>query len=244
MARRPKDEGGFILITAIWLLILCGSIAAVLTLRAVTERRGADAAERALADTLTLDAALETLLADILFRGPASPWSRLPPEAATTIGEQSVKVRITSELGRIDVNEADPQLVGRALEGLGLAAPDRDTIVGTIVLRRSAKRPISSWDELRPILAATGSGNAPPCFEAYLTLFSGLAAPQASSMPPALASLLGGPAPAITPIAAGTPVRIELSLPSGAALAAWVRLTGLLQQPYSIAGFQRRAVCG
>ena len=240
----PGSERGFILIAAIWLLILCGSITAVLTLRAVAGYRAADAAGDAFSDTLALDAALETVLADLLFKGQASRWALLPAEGTISGGGGEVAVRVTSELGRIDVNEADPELLDRLLRSVGVETAERQSMIARIAIRRSTRQPISSWDELRPLLGDSGQ-QAAICVEPHLTMFSGLSAPQPVSMPPALAAALGSAAPAgAVPLAPGTPLRIELRLASGAALTAWARITGLLHEPYAVIGFQRRPVCG
>jgi general secretion pathway protein K len=249
VAPLPKNERGFILIGAIWLLVLCGSIAAILTLRARDDYVAAADEQREMTQALALDAALETILADILFNGPRSRWGMVPVERRIAFLDQPIDVRISSELGRIDLNEANPALVDRALGGLGVGASDRTLLLGSLAARRTARKPIASWDELQAILppGRTGGGES-GCIEEHFTIFSALATPQEAAMPAPLARALGSAAaaggPAATPAVAGTPLRIELKLPAGPALTAWVRVTGLIARPYSTSGFQRRKLCG
>jgi general secretion pathway protein K len=243
---RRRNEEGFVLIGAIWLLVLCASIAAILTLRARHQYVAASAEERQLRNTLLLDAALETVTADILLKGRSSAWALLPAEGRISIGGKDVQVRITSEAGRLDVNEADEALLGRAFQGLGVDPADRTRIVARLIARRLAKKPVTSWDDLHFVLAGRSGAAALPCLEDELTMYSGLPVPDPASMPEGLNRALGkaaGDRPR-APLASGTPLRLEFSLPSRAALTAWVRVTGLGEQPYSTLGFQRRPVCG
>lgn len=230
MAARPAEEQGFVLIGAIWLLILCGAIASVLTLRAVSSYRAANVAERELADALALDTGLETIVADLLMNGQGSRWAMIPAESMlTSANGRELTVRISSDLGRLDVNEAEPDALEDVLSELGLQAAERTRLLGSIALRRSAKKPVSSFEELRALFAAASPGRD-ICLEQHFTLFSGLAKPQ--------------PALGLAPIAPGAPVRIELRLAGGGALTAWLRITGLLDQPHSILAYRRLPVCG
>lgn len=248
MAPGPKNEQGFILIGAIWLLVLCGSIAAILTLRARDDYEAAAEEQRELTEALALDAALETILADILFYGARSRWGMVPAERRISFEGQPIDVRVSSELGRIDLNEADPDLVDRALGGFGVSAGDRNLLLAALAARRAAGTPIVSWDELQAILPSPGArGGEGGCIREHFTIFSALARPQEAAMTAPLARALGSAhataEPSQTTVAAGTPLRIELRLPAGAGLTAWVRVTGLLGRPYSTSGFQRRNVC-
>lgn len=230
MAARPNEEQGFVLIGAIWLLILCGAIASILTLRAVSAYRAADVAERELADRLALDAGFETIVAELLIKGQGSRWAVLPVESSL-LGDdgRALKVRITSELGRLDINEAAPEAVDGVLRELGLEAAERGRILGSLALSGSEEEGISSFEELGAVFAAAAPAHS-ICLEREFTLFSGLTRPQRLSAP--------------APIAPGTPLRIELRLPEGAALTAWLRITGLLNQPYSVLAYRRQPVCG
>ena len=78
MRRHPDSEQGFVLIAAIWLLLLCAVMVAVLMLRGHDRAvAAADASDR-LKARLVLESAVETVVADILFNGQASRAATVP----------------------------------------------------------------------------------------------------------------------------------------------------------------------
>jgi Tfp pilus assembly protein PilX len=70
---RRQSEQGFVLIKAVWLLLLCAAIVAVLMLRCNTA--STTATDELLKQQLALDAATETVIAGLLLRGSISQWA-------------------------------------------------------------------------------------------------------------------------------------------------------------------------
>ncbi len=233
----PKEQG-FVLIAAIWLLILAGSIAAILMLRSLAGANAAAEHQDMIERRLALDSAIETMLADRLFNGNRSAWAVAPAGGAIAIGNRQIALRVTSESGRLDVNAADPALIDAALQGFGLAGAERTRIVDRLTAMRATRRRIGSLPELMALLGqAQARGGA--CLADSLTWTSGLTQPRPDQMERALAAALGGrngatgdPRP--SPPEAGASLRIEASEAGGAAMIAIVRTTGLPEQPTSV----------
>lgn len=229
-------ERGFILIGTIWLLVLAGSIAAVLMLRSLGAATEAAAGAEALQRKLALESATETVLADHLFNDIRGRWWLLPATGQVTVGGQNVNVRITSESGRLDVNEADPRLIDNALRAMGIDARNRDPIINRLIERRSMRQPIATFAALRSLLAAGPASH--PCIINNLTFVSGRPEPRPSHMSPLLSRALASPAtaPASAREAAepGAALRIEAMTPEGASLMTVARI-GAGSLPLSVA---------
>jgi len=245
--RPRRDEQGFVLIAAIWLLILAGSIAAILMLRSMAGATAAaehqDSAQRMMAR----DSAIETMLADRLFNGERSVWWTVPAAGTIAIGDRRVTLSVTSESGRLDVNGADPALIDRALQGFGVGAADRTRIVARLTALRTAKRRIASLPELLALIggARARSGS---CIADSLTWISGMAEPRPDQMPSDLARALGGAGGAAAqasrlPPEGGAALRVEASEAGRPPMIAIVRTSGLPQQPTSISVWGAPAPC-
>ena len=232
-SRPATGERGFVLIAAIWLLILAGSIAAILMLRSLAGATAAadhgEASERRLA----LESAIETMLADRLFNGHRSAWWLAPVQGRITIGDHEVDVRMTSESGRLDVNAANPALIDTMLRGSGVSASERERILARLQALRAMKKNIGSLAELESLLATAGGTT---CLADQLTWVSGLAEPRPDQVSPELARALGSRGGATgdggqRELEGGAAMRIEAAEPGGQPIVAIVRLTGLIDRP-------------
>jgi hypothetical protein len=234
-ARPERGEDGFVLIAAIWLLILAGSITAILMLRSLAAATAAADHQQSLERRLALESAVETMLADRLFEGNRSAWNTTPAAASIAVGKYRVDLKVTSESGRLDVNSADPALIDTALQGFGIGSAERNRIVARLTALRLAKRSIGSLPELSALLGESRVKNG-SCLADSLTWVSGLAEPRPEQAPPALARALGRAGGASGPSAPepGSALRIEASVPGSAPILALVRTTGLPAQPTSI----------
>jgi hypothetical protein len=188
----PRAERGFILISAFWLLILCGAIVAVLMLRAISSATVAAGEEDALRTRLALESAVETVIADLLFNGPQSRWARFPSKGGMSIDNRPIRVIVSSESGRLDLNEIDLGLLDTALRGLGVDANGRSVLSENLAAKRAANQRIGSPAEIRALLAATlGPNPQVRCIEDRLTIYSGLSRPNESHISPEWARALG-----------------------------------------------------
>jgi hypothetical protein len=237
-----QGERGFVLIAAIWLLILAGSIAAILMLRSLASATAAAEHEEAAERRLALESATETMLADRLFNGNRSAWWLTPSESSIAIGRRRILLRVTSESGRLDVNMADPALIDTALRGFGLGAAERARIVARLVALRATKRRIGSLAELAGLSAAAG---ARACLPDQLTYVSGLAEPRPDQVSGELGRALGGRGGAGAPAApeGGAALRVEAREAGGAAIVSIVRLSGLAERPMEVSAWGEPSPC-
>lgn len=253
--RRPRPrrldpevgERGFVLIAAVWLLILAGAITAVLMLRSLAGATAAVEHREGIERKLALESAIETMLADRLFNGPRSPWWLTPVTGEVPVEGRSVSIRITSESGRLDLNVADPVLIDTALRGFGVSAGERGAIVGRLQALRAQKRRIGSLAELESLVAGASRATG-ICMAEHLTYVSGLAEPRADQISAALARALsgrGGTAGDDRPGApeGGAALRVEASDAQGAGMMAIVRLTGLADRPVETSAWTMAPPC-
>ena len=246
MRRDRNNDQGFILVAAIWLLILCGGIAAILMLRGVERGREAKNEADVLKSRLALESAFETTVADILFNGPRSRWIMVPATGTLSVGSNDVAVRLSSESGRVDLNDGDPSQIDMLLRGFGFNAKERQPFMDALNSQRAQQHKLSSWAEVDKLLAKLPHEHkTASCVEREFTLYSGLRAPRASQASPELAhalSLTGEGQP--LPIEFGTALRIETRVPAGPSLLAVVRITGMPNRPYSILRWRLNPACG
>lgn len=235
MASSRGNERGFVLLGTIWLLVLAGAVGAALLLRSLGEARAAAAESRALADRMALDGAAEAAFASLLFNGQGSALTG--GAGQVTIGNSVVGLRLSSEGSRFDVNEADPQMIAGVLQSLGVSKREGERIVGALAAARAERRRLASHAELRRLL-----GPAAESLEDVFTLYSGLSRPPTGESPEALARSLASPDTPPEPIElrAGTPLRIDAALPSGARLTAVGRLTALQDDPLAVQRWEHR----
>lgn len=213
----PEGEEGFVLIATIWLLVLAGSIVIVLVLRGMNDARDARSEGELLRQKLALDGAIETVIADRLFNGSRSQWSRVPAQGNIDADGIAVQVKSTSESGRLDLNVADLALIDRAFQGLGVGAGSRRIVLGRLQQLRGRGENLSSLAEME-VLLAEAQRDTTTCLADMVTMSSGLGQPRVGQMPAKLAFALGttaggvdGPANA-EQFQAGEPQRLEAQI--------------------------------
>lgn len=237
---RTNSEEGFVLVAAIWLLILIGSIAALILARSLAAARETAGDAEALRTKLTLEAAIETVTADLLINGQRSPYAMVPYEGVVDLGGRRVSVRIGSEAGKLDLNGGDLALIERVLSGLGWDGAERMQFVQQLRARREAREPLRSLNEAARIAGLIHQGDTPQCLSAYFTVHNGRAGPDPASAGPALNRLLGRPAMELVaprPMASGSAVWIEARTQGGNSTRVVLRLGGLINQPATISSW-------
>ncbi|SDD73063.1 hypothetical protein SAMN05444678_12051 [Sphingomonas sp. YR710] len=233
---RPEGEQGFVLITALWLLLLCGAVVALMMLRGAGKAEASHAAAVQVQARLDLDAAMQTIAADILFSGDQSQWARAPAQGTVDIDGRSISAEVSSEAGRLDLNDGDPAVIDRALQGLGVAAARRTLLQGRLQQLRNQNRRIASQAMLDHVLAGVAK-SSDVCLDRYVTLYSGLTRPDEAAMPALLAQALavpqgGGEAPTV--LQPGTAIRVRLRTAQGSSLLAVIRVVGTLGRTYDV----------
>ena len=235
-ASRVKDPG-FILLTAVWLLLLAGAIAAAMMLVALRQGRQAVDAAAQLQAKLAVESAVQLIIADLLESGSRSPWARTPATGSIATGGAQVQVQVSAEAGRIDLNEADPALIASALQGLGVDPQARENVRAEIIRQRAAKRRFGHWVEMEQLLAAA-KDTGDVCLASLFTFWSGFPSPSPQQMPDRLARALGqtgnmGQSGGVLDDVTTQVLRMEAPIGAKRVLAI-VRITGWMDHPYEI----------
>lgn len=241
----PANERGYILITAVWMLLLGASIVAVMMAHNLRTSQELSFEREQAQIRYAQESAIETVVADILFNGARSQLARLPAKTSYTINGVVMRVRVSSESGKIDVNQADPVLIERALRGLGIAASQRQAFLAIIASELSASRLFQSPADVAAAMQQAGiMFDRGFCPGTYFTTFSGLGQPVAGQMRPEVSKALGLPnLPTSARASSGTAVRISVTADGTRPLTAVVRISGLIGQAYSVLDWSDQAHC-
>lgn len=237
-APHPKHEGeeGFVLVSAIWLLLLGAAVVAIIQFTVLSRAKSLSFEKDQIEHRLALETAYETAIADMLFNGPRSAFAKMPSQTVYTLNGVSIRISVSSESGKLDINQADPALIDRALMGLGIDASKRTAFLGVLAGNRSSGLNIAMTADLEAALQQAGVGPAGGfCGPQYLTAHSGLPRPLAGQMPLELARAIGQPSSqSDTGFQPGSALRIAVTKPDGPPLVATVRITGRLDQAVDV----------
>ncbi|WP_343757415.1 hypothetical protein [Parasphingorhabdus litoris] len=238
-------ERGYILITAVWMLLLGASIVAVIMIHNLRASEELSFEREQAHIRYAQESAIETVVADILFNGPRSQLARLPAETNYTINGVAMQIRVSSESGKIDVNQADPILIERALRGFGIPGSQRQAFLAIIAGERSASRLFQSPADVAAAMQQAGlAAGSSFCPDKYFTTFSGLGQPVAGQMRSELAKALGQPSlPTEARARPGTALRISVATDGASPRTAVIRTSGLIGQAYSVLDWSDQVGC-
>ncbi|MEP2990031.1 MAG: hypothetical protein ABJN65_01165 [Parasphingorhabdus sp.] len=242
----PKQgERGYILVTAMWLLLLGASIVALLMLKNLGRGEEISFEREQLQIQYVQESAVETVVADMLFNGPRGEFVLLPAKTSYIIDGTQVTVRVTSESGKIDVNQADPSLIDRALRGFGISALQRQSFISQIKVERANGRLFQSNGDVESAMEKSGIIDRDGfCVSRYFTVYSGLASPQTNQMDAPLARALGQPTlEAAGKAGTGAAMKIEITSDGNAPLNVIIRTSGLVSQSHSVLDWRYAANC-
>ncbi|WP_074206217.1 hypothetical protein [Parasphingorhabdus marina] len=234
------------MITAIWMLLLGASIVAILMARNLHQSEQYSFEREQIAHRYALDSAVENVAADLLFNGPRSTFAQLPNETGYSIGGVNVTVKVSSESGKIDVNQADIALVERALRGLAASAQSREVFLDQIKASRAADRPFQSALDIAAALQQSGlcGGSIQEDLGQFFTAYSGLAQPQQGQIDPQLARALGQPhVGSGGRTRPGTAIRVEARSEQEQVQVAVLRVGGSLSQSHVLVDWFQSGVC-
>jgi hypothetical protein len=150
----PKsgNDSGFILIAALWLLLLAGVITATILMQ--TRKQAEQGRDQLNAYQLRhiLDSGIATVVAERQFNGPSSSWWRLPAQGSIKIDGIDVELRLSNEAYRVDLNRASLEALAALMPpSENLIAPEGPQTVGlvsAIQARRASGPPFYSAREI------------------------------------------------------------------------------------------------
>lgn len=227
----PDREKGFVLISAIWLLVLAGSIVAILMLRGVQQASEAVKEAKNLQERFAAEGAAQTVIADMLIEGSGSRWAQTPSSGRVLVGEIGVSVQVSSEAGRIDLNDGDLAVIQETLRRLGLGAAELNAVAERLKQKRLQGIRLGSVDEF---LAWAPEIRADIDPVRMFTVVSGLAIPNYNQVLPGSRQYFPqSPAAMLTGAPTGQiPLRISSRAGVGREHISTVRLNGRADDPY------------
>lgn len=242
---RSAPRNGFVLLTAIWLLVLASAAVALVMLRARSER---DSAARDLADVRAqraIDSAIDTVLAERLIDGPRGRWGSVPARAEVVTPEGSVSVRVSSESGRLDVNAAEWRSIEALLQNLGADSAARARVGQALgALNGTSRRAFTSIDAAVAVITAAAPQIGDQCLGELITVNSGRSLPEPGQMPPIVAKALGQSGIAVADPQIDAALRIEARVEAGGLARLIVRTTPIGPDGTLRFDFTRHAPCG
>lgn len=127
-------ERGVALVLVLWMLMLLSVVANGLAMTARTESRlAANLVAQARAEAAA-DAAIFKALADLAApAGDSGRWHSNGLGYLWTFDGMNVRVRIISEAGKIDLNEAPPALLAGLFRAIGVARDEADVLADAVV---------------------------------------------------------------------------------------------------------------
>lgn len=241
----PSNECGYILITAVWMLLLGASVVAVIMVHNLRQAEEISFERTQTQIKYAQESAVETVMADMMFNGPRSEFARLPAQTTYNIHGVKMEVSVTSESGKIDVNQADLKLIDSALRGFGIAASGRQAFSQILERERNASRLLESPVDIALALESAGIvfGNG-FCAKDHFTTYSGLTRPSPDQMHPELARALGQVSlPQETRTRPGAAIRIAVNSNMTAPIKIVTRTSSLIGKAFSVLGWNRGKGC-
>ena len=218
---RPANQRGIALISVLWVGVVLGALAAAVM---ALSRSDLDLAQsqRAQAEAqLAAESAARTAIYALVNRAEG-PIAGDGSVTAWRVGDAEVRVEVTSEHGRVDLNRADPELIAAVLAEAGAAASEAERLAAAIVDFTDDDDAVTPSGAERPEYRAAGlpgPKNAPfeqeaevlgvlgmtatlyRSVEEALTVHSGRPRPRSGQEHPLVAQALGA-----APSAAGEPL--------------------------------------
>ena len=254
-AEERTGQDGYVLLAALWLLLLGGLIATSVLATSLWAARDTSAHIKQWHQQVSLEGAVHAVIHDLLREGHRSQWlatgyAALPDGQEAT----SIEVKVSWEAGRVDLNTASWDVIERAYAAAGAPPADIRQAVASLLTRREgvAGQHLGRLREVPGIDLPYGA-----CLRSLVTLWSGLPSPEPRLAPERIAEALLLSAPPIRedefniPDLYGATLRVEARTlgPEGARLLVVVRLTGSLSRPFWIQAWEwnpqgQRTDCG
>jgi general secretion pathway protein K len=205
---------GSALILVLWLIVLLTALVGGFALAARTENLQGRVLARGIVASNAARAGMEYALTRVALPDQRLQWRPDGRPYRWRYGGAQVEVRITDENGKLDINQADPQTLAALIQGEGMEAADAARLAGAIVDWRDAdtlSQPSGGGEDADyasaglPYGAKDGDfegvaellqviGMTPELYarlEPNITVYSGLARPDAAFAPAAVLNALG-----------------------------------------------------
>lgn len=241
----PQSERGYILITAVWMLLLGASVVAVIMVHNLRQAEELSFERTQTQIKYAQESAIETVMADMMFNGPRSEFARLPTDTTYNIHGVKMEVSVASESGKIDVNQADLKLIDSALRGFGIAASGRQAFSQILESERNAGRFLESPVDIALAIERAGIAFSEGfCVSDHFTTYSGLTQPAPDQMHPELARALGQVSlPQETRTRPGAAIQIVVNDKMTPPIKTVARTSSLIGKAFSLLDWNEREGC-
>jgi general secretion pathway protein K len=129
-----RGENGMVLVAVLWTMVLLAMLAAALVMMSRSEARNVTLDQDQLQARETVKAGIN--LAIVALTDPNRDWPTDGTPRTITVDGVPVAVAITSEGGKVDLNNAAPDLIRGLLAAVGQGPGAADEIANEIVARR------------------------------------------------------------------------------------------------------------
>ncbi|WP_137391661.1 type II secretion system protein GspK [Rhodoligotrophos defluvii] len=199
-----RRDGGIALLAVLWTILLVAILAGMVLRTSSTDLRLAANVRDLTSLRLLADGAVEVAGTNaILARCAGELWRCDGTVYGWREGPSEIRVRITREAERIDVNGAPPELLARLIVAAGVDVADPSQIAtGIIALRSESSETASAQTGVpgRPRISFTGellrvpgmTGDLFRRIQPAITVFGGQAVPARSPTQPLIAAALDG----------------------------------------------------
>lgn len=197
----PDHEQGYVLINVIWLLLLAASIIALIVQSGQRLDKTVRSEYELVRQQMALESALQSAIMDIAISSAVGKTPKLPLVRTYTIGGLRTQVTIMNEAGKLDVNHAEPELIRRGLQGLGVPGYVASNLSVRLAEDRKAKKRIATLEHMDEAFAMAGLdfGRSQFCPRRYFTIFSQSSQPDIGAMRQDLLRALNIPVPTERP---------------------------------------------
>ena len=177
--QRSDRESGMVLVAVLWTMVLLGMLAAALVAMSRSDARNVSLDRDQLQARENVQAGIN--LAIVALTDPSQHWPVDGTQQTITFDKVPVVVAVTSESGKIDLNNADPDLIRGLLTAVGEGPGAADEITNEIIAQRES----GGFTNMAEILQLPGvSGDLYDRLAPNLTLYSG-----SSSVDPSTGSI-------------------------------------------------------
>jgi general secretion pathway protein K len=237
-----KRQGGVALLLVFWVLALLSTLLGALAATVQLQNRQAQWQVAHIRGLFAAEAGLSQAVMALQARDPKARWLADGEPHVLRFADAELAVSVHSERGKVDLNAAPTQDVGRLLLSCGAPSQIIGPLLETLALERRNPVPLRTLEAFRDL---PGMGfSLYRCMSPWITVWSGQMQPDPALTPAPLAKALGLPAvhaPAVDPGQIFTVVS-EARLPNGyrSTLQATLMLTSVKEgaRPFRVLRWQ------
>lgn len=237
-----KMQRGVALLLVLWVLAVLSTLLGGLAATVQLQNRQAQWQAAHTQALFAAEAGLSQAVMALQARDPAVRWPADGAPHALRFEQAELSVSVHSERGKLDLNAAPTQAVGRLLKACGAGAQVSGPLLEALARQRRGPVPLRTLEEFRELPGVSFSLYR--CLAPWLTLWSGQPQPDPALTPAPLAKALGLPVVRLSGFNPGQILTVvsEARMPNGyrATLQATLMLTTVKEggRPFRVLRWQ------